>query len=204
MTEPAAPDDADGEPGITPEEQLELLTEWLQQLSDSYQALNREVLALKSSGGTAAPSPARTAEGSATAGEEEKPEPRPAPDWRKLSDDEAQETAAELHEWVEWLTSRFRIQADLPACWFQHPDLFEELSALWAAHTAAYASTAGPGEGLDWLAALDRAQGRWQRWNTTKCSYATHAPAGDINRMFLQGASSRENEGQPATVTLTV
>ena len=187
MTGPSDPDDAADDAGITAEEQLELLKEWLQQLSDSYQALDREVLALKSSGRTSAPARGRPAEGRTNTEEEDEPEPKPAPDWQKLTGDEAQETAAELHEWVEWLTARFRIQADLPTCWFQHPDLFEEMSALWAAHAAAYAGSAAPGDGLDWLAAFDRARDRWQRWNTTKCSYATHAPAGDIKYVHTEG-----------------
>lgn len=60
-------------------------------------------------------------------------------DWRTLPEDEAAETWKSLRTWVEWATIRYRIPVSVvPDCWYRHGDLVEELSALFAAHTAAF------------------------------------------------------------------
>ncbi len=101
-----------------------------------------------------------------------------APDTRTLDTEQTQQLLADLVDWVSWLTSTFRLDADLPRCYARHPDLTEELLALRAARAAAYNTAAPPGAGLLWLHELDRARGRWQRWNTSRCTLGTHDPAG--------------------------
>lgn len=59
--------------------------------------------------------------------------------WRDLPDDRAPEEWEALREWVEWVTVRFDIPVSLiPNCWWQHPALVEELSALHVAWRTAY------------------------------------------------------------------
>jgi len=67
--------------------------------------------------------------------------------WRTLTDEDAPAAWTELRAWVEWFTVRYRIsESVVPPCWFKHGQLVEELSALHAAHTAAFdASDAGFG-----------------------------------------------------------
>lgn len=59
--------------------------------------------------------------------------------WRTLPDHKAREAWAALRAWVEWFTVRYDIPVSIvPDCWFKHPALVEELSALHAAHTASF------------------------------------------------------------------
>lgn len=55
--------------------------------------------------------------------------------WRDISDEDRPEACRELAEWVQgWLVPRYGIpRKQVPDCWFDHPALVEELSAL---HTA--------------------------------------------------------------------
>ena len=62
--------------------------------------------------------------------------------WRTLPDHKAAAAWAALREWVEWFTVRYRIsESVVPACWYKHGQLVEELSALHTAHTVAFDST---------------------------------------------------------------
>jgi hypothetical protein len=59
--------------------------------------------------------------------------------WRTLTDAEARTAWDTLRSWVEWFTVRYHISESIvPACWYQHGDLVEELSALHTAHTVAF------------------------------------------------------------------
>lgn len=55
--------------------------------------------------------------------------------WRDISDENRAEACRELASWVhEWLIPRYQLGArQIPACWWQHGNMVEELSAL---HTA--------------------------------------------------------------------
>jgi len=44
--------------------------------------------------------------------------------------------------WVGWLRARYPISEQLPACWWRHPELVEELTALYLAWRAAYTDPA--------------------------------------------------------------
>ncbi|QBS44912.1 hypothetical protein [Nocardia sp. CS682] len=58
--------------------------------------------------------------------------------WRHLARDEAAALWHELIDWVDWLRATYQLGSRIPGCWFQHDGVREELTALMAAHTAAY------------------------------------------------------------------
>ncbi|MBF6461720.1 hypothetical protein IU433_22155 [Nocardia puris] len=58
--------------------------------------------------------------------------------WRDLGQAQAAELWAELIEWVQWLRCRYQLGSRVPGCWYRHEVVVEELTALMAAHTAAY------------------------------------------------------------------
>lgn len=59
-------------------------------------------------------------------------------DWRALDRRGAAQLWAELLDWVNWLRHRYQLGSRIPACWYRHEAVVEELTALMAAHTAAY------------------------------------------------------------------
>jgi hypothetical protein len=88
--------------------------------------------------------------------------PRPI-DWTRLTGATAEDACAALDTWVRWLVTHYAIDTrEVPACWAQHGDLFEELSALHIAHQAAF-DPAGPPTGpADWHATLANTRARLQ------------------------------------------
>ncbi|WP_216895615.1 hypothetical protein [Nocardia alni] len=44
----------------------------------------------------------------------------------------------DLADWVDWLRQRYQLGSRIPACWWRHEAVVEELTALMAAHIAAY------------------------------------------------------------------
>lgn len=67
--------------------------------------------------------------------------------WRTLTTEDAQVAWEKLRSFVEWVTVRYDIPLSvIPNCWYRHPALVEELSALHTAHTASFdVSDAGYG-----------------------------------------------------------
>ena len=60
-------------------------------------------------------------------------------DWRNLPPEETSAEWTALREWVEWFTARYDVAVSVvPACWWKHGALVEELSALHLAHLAAF------------------------------------------------------------------
>lgn len=58
--------------------------------------------------------------------------------WDGLDRASAARLWEELVRWVDWLRYRYEIVEKIPPCWYRHPRLVEELTALMAAHRAAY------------------------------------------------------------------
>lgn len=86
---------------------------------------------------------------------EDRPSARPvAPAawcWRALSDQAAEELWTQLKEWVAWIRCRYPLAKKLPPCWPEHPEVVEELTALWLAWQAAYEQPdAQPTAAADW------------------------------------------------------
>ena len=84
-----------------------------------------------------------------TAGDRPDGAPENAPNawlWHRMDRDRAATLWVELAEWVQWLRATYQFtQGHFPACWYRHTAVREELTALMAAHKAAYADDAGPG-----------------------------------------------------------
>lgn len=58
--------------------------------------------------------------------------------WDALDRGAAQELWDELVDWMSWFRVRYELQTTLPGCWYRHPRLVEEVTALMTAHRAAY------------------------------------------------------------------
>ena len=91
--------------------------------------------------------------------------------WRTLTDQDAPAAWARLRGWVEWFVIRYRVpESTVPACWWMHGQLVEELSALHTAHTAAFdSSDAGFGP-IGWHERLSLAIPRLTRSYAGGCS----------------------------------
>lgn len=64
--------------------------------------------------------------------------------WRDLGPKAAGELWCQLTEWATWLRSRYPLAKKIPPCWSEHPEIVEELTALWLAWQGAYADPNAP------------------------------------------------------------
>jgi hypothetical protein len=62
--------------------------------------------------------------------------------WRDIGPIGAAVLWKRLAFWVGWLRARYPVAEQLPACWWRHPELIEELTALYLAWRAAYTDPA--------------------------------------------------------------
>jgi len=101
--------------------------------------------------------------------------PRPIR-WTTLTAEQAAETWLALDDWVRWLVTRYALDhRDVPACWYAHSDLVEELTALWTAHRGAYDRAGGPNGPADWHQVLANTRTRLQAWaGRTGCRHGQH------------------------------
>lgn len=114
--------------------------------------------------------PATATEGAADTLDGDKPTPWT---WRHLPERQAAALWRELADWLTWLHSRYPLADTIPACWWRHPEIVEELTAALAAWKAAYqspgASPYAPGEWHDrWLPGLEHRLAT--RWKTGRCT----------------------------------
>jgi hypothetical protein len=58
--------------------------------------------------------------------------------WKDIGPEAEKELWAQLSPWVAWLRSRYPLAQRIPGCWDKHPEIVEELTALWLAWQAAY------------------------------------------------------------------
>lgn len=95
--------------------------------------------------------------------------------WSSLTGEEAALAWATLIGWVDWLTTRYGLGEVLPACWYRHGAVVEELTALRSAWNAAYADPrARPSEPALWHDLLARALARVRDWDRQGCAAGTH------------------------------
>jgi hypothetical protein len=71
--------------------------------------------------------------------------------WRDLGPKATEELWSQLTEWVGWLRSRYPLAKRIPPCWGEHPEIVEELTALWLAWQDAYSdNSASPTAPAEW------------------------------------------------------
>jgi hypothetical protein len=49
-----------------------------------------------------------------------------------------------LTDWVAWLRGRYPLAKKIPVCWAEHPEIVEEVTALWLAWQHAYTDSGAP------------------------------------------------------------
>lgn len=95
--------------------------------------------------------------------------------WAALNVNEAAEQWSLLVDWTDWLRDRYQLHESLPACWYAHGSLIEEVSAL---RTAWLGAMLDPQARLDdparWHELLDRTLERIREWDRGGCSDGTH------------------------------
>lgn len=64
--------------------------------------------------------------------------------WRSIGPHGAQELWHQLTEWVNWIRSRYPLARKIPSCWAEHPEIVEELTALYVAWQFAYENLDAP------------------------------------------------------------
>jgi len=64
--------------------------------------------------------------------------------WRTIGPHGAEELWHQLTDWVAWIRNRYPLARKIPPCWAEHPELVEELTALWLAWQHAYEDTDAP------------------------------------------------------------
>jgi len=97
--------------------------------------------------------------------------------WAALDVPAAAEQWELLTGWADWLRQRYQLHESIPACWYAHGPMVEELSALRTAWTGAYlAADAHLGDPLGWHDSLDRAVYRIRQWDRNGCRDGTHRP----------------------------
>jgi hypothetical protein len=73
--------------------------------------------------------------------------------WSAMGPMGAENLWRRLATWVGWLRGRYPVSEALPGCWWRHPELVEEITALHLAWRAAYSDpTASLSAPIDWHA----------------------------------------------------
>jgi hypothetical protein len=97
--------------------------------------------------------------------------------WAHLDTQQAAEQWSLLVEWTDWLRDRYQLHERLPACWYAHGPLIEEISALRSAWVATFLDPqARLDEPVHWHEQLERTLERIRTWDRTGCSDGTHRP----------------------------
>jgi len=64
--------------------------------------------------------------------------------WRTIGQHGAEELWTQLTDWIAWIRNRYPLARKIPPCWADHPELVEELTALWLAWQHAYEDLDAP------------------------------------------------------------
>lgn len=64
--------------------------------------------------------------------------------WRNISERASEALWDELIRWTGWIRHRYPLARRIPECWHEHPEIVEELTALWLAWHSAYADPEAP------------------------------------------------------------
>lgn len=97
--------------------------------------------------------------------------------WAALDVDRAAEQWRLLTSWIDWLRDRYQLHESVPACWYAHGAMVEELSALRSAWITAYLDPqASPGDPAIWHDLLERTRSRLHGWDRNGCADGAHRP----------------------------
>src|SRR5207302_5493362 len=95
--------------------------------------------------------------------------------WRGLDNEQAGDLWDELMAWVSWLVRRYALSEEIPACWWAHGAMVEELTALRAAWLAAFEEpTATMEDPLTWHQNFAETLLRLAGWDRMGCRRGTH------------------------------
>lgn len=95
--------------------------------------------------------------------------------WHQLTPTQAADAWTSLTNWVDWLTDRYQLENTIPACWYRHGALIEELDALHAAWQGAYHDPqARPTDPANWHELLARGLSRIHEWDHYGCASGNH------------------------------
>ncbi len=90
-------------------------------------------------------------------------------EWGSLDREQANEEWQRLAGFVDWLVDHYGLAETIPACWYRHPPLLEELSALHAAWLGSYLDPAAPADaGIAWHDNLEKVLHRIREWDRTR------------------------------------
>ena len=93
--------------------------------------------------------------------------------WSELDADSAAEQWAALAGWVDWFVARYQLGETLPCCWYAHPPILEELSALHTAWCGAYCDPAArAGDGVAFHDMAERVLDRIRHADRAGCASA--------------------------------
>jgi hypothetical protein len=110
--------------------------------------------------------------------------------WTALTAETAAEQWAALAGWVDWLIDRYSLAETIPGCWYAHPAVLEELSALRIAWLGAYCdSAAAAADGVLWHDMLERVLVRIREHDVTGCAAAA-AHRADVEAATTAGSLS--------------
>jgi hypothetical protein len=95
--------------------------------------------------------------------------------WCALDREQARQEWASLAGWVDWLIDRYGLTETIPACWYRHPAVLEELSALRCGWLGAFEDpTARAADGVTWHDMLERVMARIREWDRSGCAAGRH------------------------------
>ena len=98
--------------------------------------------------------------------------------WRELDAEEALQSWSALASFVDWLVTRYDLSEVVPACWWLHGAITEELTALWASWTAAYLDPeAAPDAPILWHERFASCRARLAEWDRLGCAQRGHRPS---------------------------
>lgn len=99
----------------------------------------------------------------------------PPVDWSSLDREQARDEWDRLTQFVDWLVHRYGLAETVPACWYRHPPMLEELSALRTGWFGAYVDPVADADaGLAWHENLEKVLLRIREWDRTGCAAGTH------------------------------
>lgn len=97
--------------------------------------------------------------------------------WRTLTDEESPIEWERLRAWVAWFVTRYDVPiSTIPECWYKHPALVEELSALHIAHDASFDKTDSGLGPIGWQERLSLAHPRLTRAYAGGCTRGHTTP----------------------------